>query len=225
MGESQVDELIAPIYTRYTNPTTTILFNNTEVELHFTAKAPSEAEAEALLDELVEQVEEVLGVNVFSHRGETLEQIVGLRLTLKGYTIATAESCTGGLLAKRLTDVPGSSNYFLEGVVAYANEAKTRLLGVPADLIANHGAVSAEVAEAMATGVKARAGATIGVGITGIAGPTGGTAEKPVGLVYIGVAGDFVVTHRRFILPGDRDRVRHLASQVALDLVRRTFLL
>ncbi|MFQ3580627.1 MAG: competence/damage-inducible protein A [Chloracidobacterium sp.] len=225
MGESQVDSLIAPIYTRYTNPTTTILFNNTEVELHFTAKAPSDDEADTLLDELVGQVEDVLGANVFSHRGETLEQIVGLRLTVKGYTIATAESCTGGLVAKRLTDVPGSSQYFLEGVVAYSNAAKTRLLDVPAELISEHGAVSAEVAEAMAAGVKARAGTTIGVGITGIAGPDGGTDEKPVGLVYVGVAGDFVVTHRKFILPGDRDRIRHLASQVALDLVRRTFLL
>lgn len=225
MGESQVDSLIAPIYTRYANPTTTILFNNTEVELHFTAKAPSDAEADALLDDLVGQVEEVLGANVFSHRGETLEQVVGLRLTIKGYTIATAESCTGGLIAKRLTDVPGSSRYFREGVVAYANEAKTRLLGVPAELIAAHGAVSAEVAEAMAAGVKARAGTTIGVGVTGVAGPDGGTDEKPVGLVYVGVAGDFVATHRKFVLPGDRDRIRHLASQVALDLVRRTFLL
>lgn len=225
MGESQVDSLIAPIYTRYANPTTTILFNNTEVELHFTAKAPSEAEADALLDDLVGQVEDILGANVFSHRGETLEQVVGLRLTVKGYTIATAESCTGGLIAKRLTDVPGSSRYFREGVVAYANEAKTRLLGVPAELIAAHGAVSAEVAEAMAAGVKARAGTTIGVGVTGVAGPDGGTDEKPVGLVYVGVAGDFVATHRKFILPGDRDRIRHLASQVALDLVRRTFLL
>ncbi|QUV78146.1 CinA family protein [Chloracidobacterium thermophilum] len=107
-----MDDLIAPIYTRYTNPTTTILFNNTEVELHFTASAPSDAEAEALLDEVVGQVEEVLGVNVFSHRGETLEQIVGLRLTLKGYTIATAESCTGGLLSKRLTDVPAARSIF-----------------------------------------------------------------------------------------------------------------
>ncbi len=225
MGESQADSLIAPIYTRYANPTTTILFNNTEVELHFTATAPSDAEADALLDELVGQVEEVLGANVFSHRGETLEQIIGLRLTVKGYTIATAESCTGGLVAKRLTDVPGSSKYFLEGVVAYANESKTRWLGVPAELIAERGAVSAEVAEAMATGIKARAGATIGIGVTGIAGPDGGTEEKPVGLVYVAVAGDFVTTHRKLILPGDRDRIRHLASQAALDLARRSFLL
>ncbi len=225
MGESQVDSLIAPIYTRYTNPTTTILINNTEVEVHFTAKAASDAEADALLDDLVGQVEEALGANVFSHRGETLEQVVGLRLAVRGYTIATAESCTGGLIAKRLTDVPGSSKYFREGVVAYANETKTRLLGVPAELLARQGAVSAEVAEAMAAGVKARAGTTIGVGVTGIAGPDGGTEDKPVGLVYVGVAGDFVVTHRKFILPGDRDRIRHLASQVALDLVRRTFLL
>ncbi|OYT73669.1 MAG: competence/damage-inducible protein A [Chloracidobacterium sp. CP2_5A] len=225
LGESQADSLIAPIYTRYANPTTTILFNNTEVELHFTATAPSDAEADALLDELVGQVEEALGANVFSHRGETLEQIIGLRLTVKGYTIATAESCTGGLVAKRLTDVPGSSQYFLEGVVAYANEAKTRLLGVPAELIAERGAVSAEVAEAMAAGIKARAGATIGIGVTGIAGPDGGTDEKPVGLVYVAVAGDFVTTHRKIILPGDRDRIRHLASQAALDLARRSFLL
>lgn len=225
MGESQVDSLISPIYTRYTNPVTTILFNNTEVELHFTASAPTDGEAEALLDELSFKVEEALGENVFSHRGETLEQIVGLRLTVKGYTIATAESCTGGLVAKRLTDVPGSSKYFLEGVVSYSNEAKTRLLGVPPELIATHGAVSAEVAEAMAQGIKERTGATFGVSITGIAGPDGGSDEKPVGLVYIGLASDFHVKHRKFIFPGDRERIRFLTSQAALDLVRRNYLL
>jgi nicotinamide-nucleotide amidase len=225
MGESQVDSLIAPVYGRYANPTTTILFNNTEIELHLTASAATDAEAEALLDELAEQIEEKLGENVFAHRGETMEEVVGLRLTVKGYTIATAESCTGGLVAKRLTDVPGSSKYFREGVVAYANEAKTKLLDVPAELIAQHGAVSPEVAERMAVGVKIRSGATLGVSVTGIAGPDGGTPEKPVGLVYVGVAGDVGVKHRKFIFPGDRERIRFLTSQAALDLVRRNYLL
>ena len=143
----------------------------------------------------------------------------------RGLKLVTAESCTGGLIAARLTDIPGSSKYFLQGAVTYSNEAKTQVLGVPADLIATHGAVSPEVAESMARGIKERSGATIGVGVTGIAGPDGGTTEKPVGLVYIGIADDVGTTHRKLILPGDRERIRWLTSQAALDLVRRRYLL
>lgn len=225
MGESAVDDLIAPIYSRYKNPTTTILFNRTEVQIHLTASANTDEEASRLLLEVSDKLEEKLGFNVFSVQGESMEEMVARWLVLKQYTVATAESCTGGLLATRLTDVPGSSKYFLQGVVSYTNQSKTDLLGVPAELIAEKDAVSAEVAEAMAKGIKERSGASIGISTTGIAGPDGGTEERPVGLVYIGIATDVEVTHKRLQLPGDRERIRWLASTVALDLVRRKYLL
>src|ERR687889_1103861 len=132
LGESAVDERIAPVYTQHQNPQTTILFNSTEIELHLTAQGKTEAEAELLLDGLAGQIEERLGDSIFAFRGEKMEEVVGLRLAVGGFTLATAESCTGGLVAHRLTEVPGSSTYFTEGVVTYSNEAKTRLLGVPA---------------------------------------------------------------------------------------------
>jgi len=138
-----------------------------------------------------------------------------------GRRVAVAESCTGGLIAHRLTEVPGSSSYFMEGVVAYSNDAKTRLLGVPEELIARHGAVSAEVAEAMAEGVKRRAATDFGLAVTGVAGPGGGTPEKPVGLVYVSLSDDAHTEHRRIMLPGDRHLIRWRASQAALDLLRR----
>jgi nicotinamide-nucleotide amidase len=221
MGESAVDERIAPVYTQYKNPQTTILFNNTEIEIHLTAQGKTEQEAELLLDGLAGQIEERLGDSIFAFRGEQMEEVVGLRLAVGGFTLACAESCTGGLVAHRLTEVPGSSNYFMEGVVTYSNEAKTRLLGVPAELIERHGAVSAEVAEAMAEGVKRRAATDFGLSVTGIAGPGGGTTEKPVGLVYISLADDAHTEHRRIMLPGDRHLIRWRASQAALDLLRR----
>ena len=221
MGESAVDERIAPVYTQYKNPQTTILFNNTEIEIHLTAQGKTEQEAELLLDGLAGQIEERLGDSIFAFRGEQMEEVVGLRLAVNGFTLACAESCTGGLVAHRLTEVPGSSNYFMEGVVTYSNEAKTRLLGVPAELIERHGAVSAEVAEAMAVGVKRRAATDFGLSVTGIAGPGGGTPEKPVGLVYISLADDAHTEHRRIMLPGDRHLIRWRASQAALDLLRR----
>lgn len=225
MGESAVDNLIAPVYSRYTNPLTTILFNRTDIEIHLTASAQTDTEADRLIDEVAVQIEEKLGENLFAHQGETMEQVMALKLTVKGYTIATAESCTGGLLAMRLTEVPGSSKYFLQGVVSYSNQSKTDLLGVSPELIETQGAVSPEVAEAMARGIKQRSGATIGVGITGIAGPDGGSPEKPVGLVYVGLADDVSVSHKKLLLPGDRERIRWLTSQAAMDLVRRRYLL
>jgi nicotinamide-nucleotide amidase len=221
LGESAVDERIAPVYTQYKNPQTTILFNSTEIEIHLTAQAKTEAEAELLLDGLAGQIEERLGDSVFAFRGEKMEEVVGLRLAVGGFTLATAESCTGGLVAHRLTEVPGSSTYFMEGVVTYSNEAKTRLLGVPAELIGAHGAVSAEVAEAMAVGVKRRAETDFGLSVTGIAGPGGGSEEKPVGLVYVALADDAHTEHKRALLPGDRHLIRWRASQFALDLLRR----
>ncbi len=221
LGESAVDEKIAPIYTQYDNPQTTILFNQSEIEIHLTARGRTEAEADALLDRLSGQIEERLGNAVFSFAGETMEEVVGLKLSVGGYTVSVAESCTGGLVAQRLTDVPGSSKYFIEGVVAYANDAKTRDLDVEPILLLEHGAVSAPVAEAMAAGIRNRAGTDFGLSVTGIAGPGGGTEEKPVGLVYIALADEVKTEHRKLQLPGDRNLIRWRASQAALDLLRR----
>ncbi|HEX8072187.1 MAG TPA: competence/damage-inducible protein A [Pyrinomonadaceae bacterium] len=221
LGESAVDERIAPVYTQYQNPQTTILFNRSEIEIHLTAQAKTERDAELLLDGLAGQIEERLGDAVFAFRGEKMEEIVGLRLAVGGYTLAVAESCTGGLICQRLTDVPGSSNYLMEGVVTYSNDAKVRLLGVPSDLIGEYGAVSAEVAEAMAEGVRERAGTDFGVAVTGVAGPGGGSEEKPVGLVYVALSDDAHTEHRKLLLPGDRQLIRWRASQAALDLLRR----
>jgi nicotinamide-nucleotide amidase len=221
LGESAVDERIAPVYTQYKNPQTTILFNRSEIEIHLTAQAKSETEAELLLDGLAGQIEERLGDAIFAFRGETMEEIVGLRLAVGGFTLAVAESCTGGLISQRLTDVPGSSVYFMEGVVTYSNDAKVRLLGVDEELIQQHGAVSSQVAEAMAEGVRARAGTDFGLSVTGIAGPDGGSEEKPVGLVYIALADDAHTEHRKMQIPGDRHLIRWRASQAALDILRR----
>jgi nicotinamide-nucleotide amidase len=221
LGESAVDEKIAPIYTQYENPQTTILFNQSEIEIHLTARGRTEAEAEVLLDRLSEQLEERLGNAVFSFAGEKMEEVVGLKLTVGGYTLSIAESCTGGLIAQRLTEVPGSSKYFVEGVVAYSNDAKTRTLGVDPALILENGAVSAPVARAMAEGIRERAQTDFGLSITGIAGPGGGSEEKPVGLVYIALADDVQTKTRKLQIPGDRQLIRWRASQAALDLLRR----
>jgi nicotinamide-nucleotide amidase len=221
LGESAVDEKIAPIYTQYENPQTTILFNQSEIEIHLTARGRTEAEAEALLDRLSGQLEERLGNAVFSFAGETMEEVVGLKLTVGGYTLSVAESCTGGLIAQRLTEVPGSSKYFIEGAVTYSNDAKTRTLGVEPVLLLEHGAVSAPVAEAMAEGIRKRARTDFGLAVTGIAGPDGGSEEKPVGLVYIALADDVQTKSRKLQIPGDRNLIRWRASQAALDLLRR----
>jgi len=221
MGESAVDEKIAPVYTQFDNPVTTILFNQSEIEIHLTARGRTEKEASDLLDRLSGQIEERLGIAVFSFAGETMEEVVGLKLSVGGYTLAVAESCTGGLVAQRLTDVPGSSKYFIEGVVAYANDAKIRTLGVEPMLLMEHGAVSAAVAEAMAEGVRKRAQTDFGLSITGVAGPGGGTDEKPVGTVYIALASELQTEHRKLHVPGDRQLIRWRSSQAALDLLRR----
>ena len=221
LGESAVDEKIAPVYTQYDNPQTTILFNQSEIEVHLTARGRTEVEANALLDQVVLQIEERLGNSIFAFAGEKMEEVVGLKLAVGGYTLSVAESCTGGLLAQRLTEVPGSSKYFIEGVVTYANEAKTRVLGVEPILLLEHGAVSAPVAEAMAEGIRTRAETDFGLSITGVAGPSGGTEEKPVGTVFIALASEVGTEHRKLKLPGDRQLIRWRASQAALDLLRR----
>jgi nicotinamide-nucleotide amidase len=225
LGESALDEMIAPIYKEYSNPSTTILFTDSEIEIHLTATAETAARAEEIAGELADKLEEKLGYYVYSTLGESLEEVIGHRLRLKQFTIATAESCTGGLVAERITQVPGSSDYFIGSVVSYTNDAKSNLLDVPAEMIERNGAVSGEVAEAMARGVRARTGATIGLSVTGTAGPSGGTDAVPVGTVYIGLADDVVTSNRRLTLPGDRHLIRWRASTAALEMVRRRYLL
>ncbi|HSB28143.1 MAG TPA: nicotinamide-nucleotide amidohydrolase family protein, partial [Pyrinomonadaceae bacterium] len=167
------------------------------------------------------EIEEQLGNSIFSFNGEKMEEVVGLKLAVGGYSLSVAESCTGGLLAQRLTEIPGSSKYFIEGVVTYSNESKTRLLGVEPILLLEHGAVSAPVAEAMAEGIRSRAQTDFALAITGVAGPGGGTEEKPVGTVFIAIASEAGTEHRKLKLPGDRNLIRWRATQAALDLLRR----
>jgi nicotinamide-nucleotide amidase len=225
LGESALDDMIAPIYKEYANPVTTILFTDSEIEIHLRASAETGARAEELVEELTDKLVQRLGYYLYSTHDESLEEVVGHQLRLKQFTIATAESCTGGLIAERLTRIPGSSDYFVGSIVSYSSESKTRLLGVPEEMIARQGAVSGEVAEAMARGARDRTGATIGVSVTGTAGPGGGTDAVPVGTVYVGLADDVVTSNRRLLLPGDRHLIRWRASTAALEMVRRRYLL
>jgi competence/damage-inducible protein CinA-like protein len=221
LPESEVDRLIAPLYRPYSNPETTILSSLGTIEVHLRAHGATGAETESQLAELGDKIELALGDHIFSMRGESLEEVVGMYLVMKQKTVAVAESCTGGLVAERLTRVPGSSGFFLGGAVCYSNELKTKLAGVPPELIAEHGAVSNIVAQALAEGIRRRAGASLGVGITGIAGPGGGTPEKPVGLVFIALADERATEVRQFRFPGDRERIRTWASVAALEMLRR----
>ena len=221
IGESALDARIAPIYTKFPEIQTTILAHAGEVQIHLQSRADSQEEAERRVSVLAEKLEEELEASVFASEGETLEQIVGYYLQMRGETLAVAESCTGGLLAQRITSVAGSSRYFLGGAVVYSNQLKTELAGVSPAIIQEHGAVSKAVALALAEGIRVRTNATLGVGVTGIAGPTGGTPEKPVGLVFIALTDGKLpeVLERRF--PGDRERIRLWASMQALDMIRR----
>lgn len=219
--ESQCDKLLAPIYTTYTDVETTILAHAGDIQLSLLCAKRDMETAERRVEELATKMEEALDDWLYSTEGETLEQIVLYYLGLRQATLATAESCTGGLVAQRVTSIPGSSRSFLGGAVVYSDELKTAFAGVPPELIEQHGAVSEEVASALASGIRQRTGATIGLGITGIAGPTGGTDTKPVGLVYIAIsdAQRTDVLERTF--RGPRQRVREWTAQQALDLVRR----
>jgi nicotinamide-nucleotide amidase len=221
MPESDLDQLISPVYTRYTNPVTTILAAPGDIQIHLRARCAEQAEAEALLAEVGGKIEELLGDRIYSLAGEPLEQVVGDLLRARGATLAVAESCTGGMLAERLTSVPGSSDYFLGGFLVYTDAMKTALLGVGADLLAAHSAVSAEAAEAMASGARARTGADWALSVTGVAGPAGGSERTPVGTVYLGLAGSEGALSLKARFLGDRGRVRALAAQAALDLLRR----
>jgi nicotinamide-nucleotide amidase len=224
MGESDLDQLIAPVYKPYENPVTTILAAPGDIQIHLRARCMSAEEAETLLEQIAPKIEELLGDRIYSRTGESLETVVGQLLRERGATLAVAESCTGGLLGARITDVPGSSDYFAGGFLTYNDRMKTELLNVPAGLLAEHTAVSAPVAIAMAEGARARTGSTHALSVTGIAGPNGATSTNPVGVVFIGLATPQASDSRRLQFPGNRTRVRELAVQTALDFLRRALL-
>jgi nicotinamide-nucleotide amidase len=229
LPESQVDARVAPIYKQYRDVETTILAGAAEIQLHFVCAKATEGAARERVDELVEKVEREMGEAVFSSKGESLEEVVLLMLGLGHRTLAAAESCTGGLLAERLTAVPGSSRYFLGGAVVYADKLKTEFADVPEEMVRTEGPVSEPVARALAEGIRKRTGATVGVSIAGIAGPGPGAAgpdeKKPIGLVYVGVS--FAGAEAKVVelrLSGDRERIRWWASQHALEMLRRGLL-
>jgi nicotinamide-nucleotide amidase len=222
--ESALDQRIAPIYTKYKSVETTILARPGQVEVRLTARGRNQEDAERQVRELGDQIEHELDEYIFARSEQSLEEVVGILLTMKNATISVAESCTGGLLAHRLTNVSGSSKYFMSAIVTYSNESKMELAGIPPLLLEMQGAVSAEVAQGLAEGVRERANTTIGVGITGIAGPTGGSEAKPVGTVHVAVAMPTHTVQRQFLFPGDREKIRWQASQAGLDMVRRELL-
>ncbi len=228
--ESQVETLAQPVYSGFTSweppVSTSILAAPGQIELHFSVRADTAERGEEILARATREMLAVVGADVYSTDGRSLEHVVGDGLREKGWRIATAESCTGGLVASRLTDVAGSSDYVEAGVVCYSNQSKTILLGVQPELIEEHGAVSEPVGTAMAEGMRERAlghGARVDVaiGITGIAGPAGGTEQKPVGTVVVAVAAPTGTTVRRFLFPGGREQVKFQASQAALNMVRQ----
>ncbi len=221
MPESDVDQLIAPVYTQYTNPVTTILAAPGDIQIHLRARCATEEEAERLLAEVGGPIEQLLGDRIYSANGDPLEAVVGRMLRDRHATLAVAESCTGGMLSERITSVPGASDYFAGGFLTYTYAMKTQMLGVDPALLAEHGAVSEPVAEAMARGARERTGATFAVSITGVAGPGQGGEKARVGSVAIAIAGPESCRVRSVQFAGDRMRIRSLATHTALDLLRR----
>jgi nicotinamide-nucleotide amidase len=226
--ESHIEEITQPIYSRWTQGpapiATTVLASPSQIELHLMVAASDPEQGRARLDAAVLELAAALGRDLVSIDGASLEEVVGRLLRARRWRIGVAESCTGGLISSRLTDVPGSSGYVTLNTVCYSNEAKIRTLGVPEALIAEHGAVSERVALAMARSARDQASAEVGLGVTGIAGPTGGTPQKPVGTVAIAVVADTASRVHTFAFPGGRTLVKSFAAQSALDMVRRLLL-
>ncbi len=224
MGESTVANALQEIVESLTNPTIAFLARPNEVSVRITAKASNSDEACEMLSTVADRIREKLGKNIFSESDQTMEQVVGFLLIERNSTLAVAESCTGGLISDRITDVSGSSEYFQGGILAYSNQVKIDLLGVSVEDLERHGAVSSPVAIQMAEGVRNLVKTDYGIGVTGIAGPTGGTPEKPVGMVYMAVATPRGAYSKEFRFSGDRVIIKRRASQMALDMLRRELL-
>ncbi|MCX7973079.1 MAG: competence/damage-inducible protein A [Candidatus Aminicenantes bacterium] len=224
LTESQVEDKIKDLYPHSRDLRVTVLAYPGQIEIHLLSLAEKESLAKEKLDPLLEALTQRLGDNIFSTTGEELEAIVGQLLRQSGQTLAVAESCTGGLVGHRLTSIPGSSTYFLEGAVVYSNEAKIRTLNVPAELIQQYGAVSSEVAKILAENIRLKSGASLGLSITGIAGPGGGSEIKPVGLVFTGLSWNSGTEVVRNLFLGGREQIKFQSSQKALDMLRRHLL-
>ncbi|MEG9434578.1 competence/damage-inducible protein A [Edaphobacter sp. HDX4] len=223
--ESQVDARTSPIYNQYSDVETTILAGHGEIQLHFTAVKPTLEEAQNRVDELASRVEAEMDDAIFSSQGESLEEVVLMMMEMRHLTLSVAESCTGGLLAQRLTAVPNSSRAFVGGAVVYTPEMKMLFADVPREMVELHGAVSPEVARALAEGIRARTGSSLGISITGLAGPgtaPGKDAERPIGRVYIGLADGRDTYIKELTLSGDREHIRWWSSQHALEFLRQT---
>jgi len=221
MSESDLDQLIAPVYKKYTNPATTILAANGDLQVHLRARCQTAGEAEILLAEVGGPIELLLGDRIYSRNGDSLDVVVGDMLRKLHATVSVAESCTGGMLGERLTAAPGSSDYFVGGFITYSNAMKMELLGVNPETLEKFGAVSPQTAEEMATGARRRTNSTYALSITGVAGPDSGGETAPVGTVYVGIAdaAGTQIVPRQFL--GDRTRIRTFTVQMALDLLRR----
>ena len=224
MSESDVEQAVAPVYRTFTNPRTTILGAPGQVELHLTAEGGSEAEAQAAIEALAAGIRAALPGRIFSEDGRELHAVVADLLVQRGLRVALAESCTGGMLAARLTEIPGASRFFDRGYVPYANAAKIDQIGIDPALLGRMGAVSEEVAQALAAGARRKSGADVSVAITGIAGPGGGSPDKPVGLVFIALDGAAGTRVRRCFFPGERARIRQQTVQASLEMLRRGLL-
>lgn len=221
IGESDLDQIIAPVYTKYTNPVTTVLAHDGDIQVHLRARCATAPEALTLLAEVGGKIELLLGDRIYSRNGDSLEATIASMLRLRNAILAVAESATGGLVGHRVTGVPGSSDFFCGGFLAYTRQMKTALLGVPPGLIDEFGAVSKECAEAMANGARNRTGATYTLSVTGNAGPGTDGNQAPVGSMFIGLADAAGVISVNRIFPGDRERIRRFAAQAALDVLRR----
>ncbi len=225
VGESAAEDMLKEIFNSQTNPTIAPYAKEGEVHLRITAKAGTAEEADIMIDQMENRVRDILGDNIYGYDEEALEAVVLKLLQERKLTLALAESCTGGLVSNRLTDIPGASESLMYGVVSYSNEAKVKLLGVKEETLRAYGAVSSQTAEEMAAGVRSLVNADIGVSVTGIAGPDGGSPEKPVGLVYIGIASGEKTEVHKVIFNGNRKRIKWNTSNKALDLLRRELLL
>lgn len=224
IGESAIQEMLGDIMANQSNPTIALYAKEGEVHIRVTAKDENIYEADDKIKEIERKISSILGINIYGYDEDTLESVVHKLLQEKRMTIAFAESCTGGMLSSRFTEIPNASISFINGVVCYSNEAKVNILGVNRDTIEKYGAVSMETAEEMANCIKRISNTDIGLSITGIAGPSGGTESKPVGLCYIGIAFNDQVKVYSFIFNGNRNKIRWLAATKALDLLRRTIL-
>ncbi len=224
IGESSLQDMLYDFMKKQTNPTIALYAKEGEVQIRITAKSEDENHVSSIIDESITKIKEILGDSIYGYDEESLEYIINKLLQHNNKTIAIAESCTGGLVSNRLTDIPNASRSYINGIICYSNESKINMLGVKKETLINHGAVSEETATEMAKGVKEISKTDIGLSITGIAGPDGGNEEKPVGLCYIGLTLNDKISTYKCLFNGNRQKIKWLASTKALDILRKNLI-